>query len=156
MKQITRTQFRVLLALSIAALIASAVVGALTDAWLLPQELRDYRAADHGKGPQIRDAVVGVLALPGVVGGIIAIVGLYRFRPHARWLAVASWTYMLIWMPFSSGAVVESPLAGAFSQCSTLLVGAVLAVIYFSPAAEWFLNNGSPNKPRNVENAGAR
>jgi hypothetical protein len=64
-----------------AALIASTVVGALTDAWPLPQELRAYLAADHVKGPQVWDAVVVVLGLPGLVVGIIALIGLYRFRP---------------------------------------------------------------------------
>lgn len=146
MKPITRTQFRLLLTLSIAALIASTVVGMLTDRWLLPQDLRNYHATHRMERPQVRDVVVGVLGVPGWVGGVIAVIGLYRFRPSARWLALASWVYMLIWMPFSPGAVIASPLTGAFDQCSTLLVGVVLGLIYFSPAAEWFLSHGSPNQ----------
>jgi len=45
---------------------------------------------------------------------------------------------MLVWMSVSPGPVLSNAVVGAFSQCSTLLVGMVLALIYFSPAAEWF------------------
>jgi hypothetical protein len=37
---------------------------------------------------------------------------------------------MLVWMPFSPGPVISNALAGAFSQCSTLLAGVVLAIVY--------------------------
>ena len=131
MKTITRTQFRVLLTLSIVANIVSLLAAVLTDRWLLPQSLRDYLAVHHAERPQVGDVVIGILGVPGLVGGVIAVIGLYRFRPNARWLAVASWAYMLIWMPFSSGSVIENPLSGALSQCSTLLAGVVLAVVYF-------------------------
>jgi hypothetical protein len=145
MKTITKTQFRVLLTASIAAMIASTVMAVLADHWLLPQHLRDYLAAHRTDRPEAGEIVINTLAVPGVLAGVIAIIGLYRFRPSARWLAVAAWAYMLAWMPFSRSAVIESPFSGALSQCSTLLAGAVLAVIYFSPAADWFRSDGSPN-----------
>src|SRR6266550_4608453 len=79
-----------------------------------------------------------LLAIPGLITGIVALVGLYRFWPSARWLSIAAWVYMLVWMSVSPGPVLSNAVVGAFSQCSTLLVGMVLALIYFSPAAEWF------------------
>jgi hypothetical protein len=145
MKTITKTQFRVLLTLSIAAMIASTVAEVLTDRWLLPQYLRDCLAAHRTDRPEPGEIVINILAVPGVLSGLIAIVGLYRFWPSARWLAVAGWAYMLAWMPFSRSPVIESPLSGALSQCSTLLAGVVLAVIYLSPAADWFRSDGLLN-----------
>jgi hypothetical protein len=148
MRTITKTQFRVLLTLSILASIASVLAGVVADRWLLPQALRDYLEAYRAyraQGPKLRDVIVGIFALPGMVALIIAVIGLYRFWPRARWLAVASWAYVLVWMPFSSGPVVANNLDGALSQCSTLLAGVVLGVAYFSPAADWFRNNGLPN-----------
>ena len=141
MKPITKKQFRVLLTLSIAALVASAVSGVF-DSRLLPQPLLDYQQAQHGVRPKVGELVISFLGLPGLVAGVFALVGLYRFWPSARWLSVAAWIYMLVWMSVSPGPVLSNAVAGAFSQCSTLLVGMVLALIYFSPAAEWFQRKG--------------
>jgi hypothetical protein len=137
MKSISKKQFRVLLTLSLVALVASTIAG-IFDSWLLPPALLDYQRAQHGVRPKVGDLVTGFLAMPGLIAGLVALVGLYRFGPSARWLSVAAWVYMLIWMCFSPGPVLSNAVAGAFSQCSTLLFGMVLAIIYFSPAAEWF------------------
>ena len=137
MKTITKKNFRVLLTLSITAFVASAVAG-FFDSWLLPQALLDYEQSDHSVSPKVGELVIGLLAIPGLIAGLVSIVGLYRFRPWARWLSVTAWIYILIWMPFSPGPVIENALAGAFSHCSTLLAGVVLTIIYFSPAADWF------------------
>jgi hypothetical protein len=137
MKSITKKQFRVLLTLSIAAMVVSTVAGVL-DSSLLPQQLLDYQQAQHGVRPKAGELVVSFLGIPGLIAGLVALVGLYRFWPSARWLSVAAWIYMLVWMALSPGPVLSNAVAGAFSQCSTLLVGMVLALIYFSPAAEWF------------------
>ena len=137
MKTISKKQFRVLLTLSIAALVASSVAGVL-DTWLLPQPLLEYQKAEHGRRPKDVELVISLLGVPGVIAGLVAVVGLYRFSPYARWLSVAAWAYMLVWMSISTGPVISTPVAGSFSQCSTLLAGSVLALIFFSPAAEWF------------------
>ncbi|EEF59908.1 hypothetical protein [Pedosphaera parvula] len=137
MKPMTKKQFRVLLTLSIAALVTSTVAGVF-DSWLLPPSLLDYQQAQHGVHPKAGELVISFLGIPGLIIALVALVGLYRFWPSARWLSVAAWVYMLIWMCFSPGPILSNAVAGAFSQCSTLLVGMVLAIIYFSPAAEWF------------------
>ena len=137
MKSINKKQFRVLLTLSIAALVASTVAGVF-DSWLLPQPLLDYQRAQHGVRPKVGELVISFLGIPGLIAGLVALVGLYRFWASARWLSVAAWVYMLVWMSVSPGPVLSNAVAGAFSQCSTLLVGMVFALIYFSPAAEWF------------------
>ena len=134
MKTITKKQFRVFLTLFIVALICSTVAGVL-DSRLLPQPLLDYQRSRHGAHPEVSELVLGFLGIPGVIGGIVAVVGLYRFWPHARWLSVAAWAYMLAWMSISPGPVLSNAVAGAFSQCSTLLAGVVIAIIFFSPAA---------------------
>ena len=137
MKSISKKQFRVLLTLSIAALVASTVAGVL-DSWLLPQPLLDYEQAQHGVRPKFGEIVISLLGIPGLITRIVALVGLYRFWPPARLLSVVAWVYMLVWMSVSPGPVLSNTVTGAFSECSTLLVGMVLALIYFSPAAEWF------------------
>jgi len=144
MKTITKKQFRVLLTLCVFALVASAVAGVL-DSWLLPQPLLDYRQSQHGVRPRVSEVVISILGIPGVIACIVSIIGLYRFWPCARWLSVAAWVYLLIWMAFSPGPVVSNAVSGAFSQCSTLLAGAVLAIVYFSPAADWFQKKELPH-----------
>lgn len=111
--------------------------GGIADHYLLPDWIREGLAA-HRTKPTAWDFVSGMLGLPGVVGWIVSIVGLFRFWPSAPRLALVSWIYMLVWMPFSSGPVLTNALDGTFTQCSTLLVGGVLAITFFSPAAEWF------------------
>ena len=54
-----------------------------------------------------------------------------RRQLHGRYfwrLGVAAWVYMLVWMAFSPGPVMSNAVADAFSECSTLLAGAVLAI----------------------------
>jgi hypothetical protein len=129
---ITRNQFRILLTLWIVASIAEPIAGALTDSWLLPRALQDYRQSHPCVHP-----LVTLLALPGEFAALVSIIGLYRFWPCARWLSVAAWVYVIalgsFYPPF-----VENALAHAFTQASILLFGAVLAIVYFSPAAGWF------------------
>jgi hypothetical protein len=140
MKTITQKQFRILLDLSIATLVAS-TLAVFADPWLLPQSLRDYENAFQAQRtvqPKVGELVLSLLGVPGPIAAIISFVGLYRFSPWARWLNVAAWVYMLVLMPFSPVPVISNALAGALSQCSTLLSGVVLAIIYFSPAASWF------------------
>jgi len=144
MKAITKSQFRVLLSLCIVALVASTVAGVL-DSRLLPQPLLDYQKSQHGVPPKTGELVISLLGIPGVIAGLVSIIGLYRFWACARWLGVAAWAYLLVWMTFSPGPVISNAVAGAFSQCSTLLAGAVLAIVYFSPAADWFQKKELPH-----------
>jgi hypothetical protein len=137
MKSITKKQFRVLLTLCIVALFASSVASFL-DAWLLPQSLLDYRQSQRGVPPKGGELVIGLLGIPGVIAGFVSIIGLYRFWPCARWLGAVAWAYVLVWMAFTPEPVLSNAVSGALSQCSTLLAGAVLAIVYFSPAADWF------------------
>jgi len=114
MKAITKSQFRVLLTLCIVALVASIVAGFL-DSRLLPQPLLDYQQSQHGVPPKTGELVISLLGIPGVIAGLVSTVGLYRFWPCARWLGVAAWVYLLVWMTFSPGPVMSNAVAGAFS-----------------------------------------
>src|ERR1700694_657518 len=97
MKAITKKQFRALLTLCIVALVASTVVGVL-DSRLLPQPLLDYPQSQHGVRPKVGELVISFLGIPGVIAWLVSIIGLSRFWPGARWLSVAAWVYMLVWM----------------------------------------------------------
>ncbi len=144
MKAITKRQFRVLLTFFIVALIASAVAGFL-DSRLLPQPLLDYQKSQRGVPPKASDLVIFLFGIPGLIAGIVSIIGLYRFWPSARRVSVAVWVYSLVWMAFSPGPVLSNAVSGAFSQCAALVAGAVLAIIYFSPAADWFQKKELPH-----------
>jgi hypothetical protein len=137
MKTITKRQFRLLLTLSIIALVLSTVAGFL-DSWLLPQALLDYQRSQHGVHLGVGELVVDLLGIPGALAAMLSVVGLYRFWPSARWLGVAAWAYMLLWMCFTPAPVLSNAVTASFSHCSTLLAGVVLGVVFFSPAADWF------------------
>ena len=89
MKTITKKQFRVLLTLSIMALAASTLAGVL-DSWLLPQPLLDYRQSQRAVRPNVRELVISLLGIPGIIAVLVSIVGLYRFWPSAPRLSVAA------------------------------------------------------------------
>jgi hypothetical protein len=137
MKIITKNQFRLLLTLSIVAWVLSTAASFLNSR-LLPQPLLDYQQSQHGVRPKAGELVIMLLGIPGVIGAVISVVGLYQFRPFGRWLNVAAWAYLLVWMCFSPGPVLCNAVSASFSDCSILLAGAVLAVVFFSPAADWF------------------
>jgi len=137
MKTITKRQFRLLLTLSILALVLSTVAGFL-DSWLLPQALLDYQRSQHGVRTGMGEFVVDLLSIPGVVAAVLSVVGLYRFWPSARWLSVAAWAYMLLWMCFTPAPALSNAVTASLSHCSTLLAGVVLGVVFFSPAADLF------------------
>jgi hypothetical protein len=142
MKTIAQSQFRVLLTLYIVVMIISIPVGMLTDHWLLPHSLQDYLNANrinhYAVHPRGLELVICVLAIPAFAGWVISIIGLYQFWPCARWLSLTTWIYMLVLMAVSPEPVITSALDGALSQFQTLLIGVILGIIYFSPAADWF------------------
>jgi hypothetical protein len=144
MKELSKKQFRMLLTICILAFVAS-TLAEVFGAFSPPQPNLDSQM--HLQGATVTVGVLGisVLGIPGIIAGLASIIGLYRFWPSARWLSVATWAYMLVWMAFSPGPVVSNAVAGAFSQCSTLLAGCVLAIVYFSPAADWFRKPEAPH-----------
>jgi hypothetical protein len=144
-KTISKKQFRVLLTLCLAAFIASVIAGAL-DAWLLPKQLLDYERSQHGIHPTNGELIASILGAPGTIAAFVSLIGLYCFWPPARWLAAAAWAYLLVWMPFSPGPVVTNTLCAALTACFQLLAGAVLALVYFSPAADWFRKKSGPEQ----------
>jgi hypothetical protein len=142
MKMITKKQFRLLLTLSIVTLVLSTVAGVL-DSWLLPQPLLDYQRSQHGLRPAASNLIISLLGIPGVIAGLVSVIGLYRFWPSAPQFGLAAWAYMLVWMCFTPGPALSNAVSASLDHCSTMLAGAVLSVAFFSPAADWFHNRGS-------------
>lgn len=137
MKAMSKKQFRMILILYVLTLGFSAAAGVL-DSTLLPHPLLDLQRSMKDKNPSLSELVLAILGIPGMIGWFIAVIGLYRFWKPARWMGIAAWLYMLVWMSISPGPVISNVVAASFSQSSTFLAGAVLAISFFSPAAEWF------------------
>jgi len=132
----TKGQFRWLVTTSIAAPLAGIVVSFAGEA-LLPALLRDYLVAQREAdltGAEIALAVVGILLLIAV---FLSIIGLYRFWRFARPLTVIVWGVGLIFQALAGPTVVPG-IATSLYELGAVLTGIILAVIYLTPAKEWF------------------
>lgn len=146
MKNISKKQFRILVTLSIVTATIYAVISLLGES-LLPWPIREYNQMQAMAGFKASDWLFLVFACQFVIISVVAFVGLYRFSPWARSLTVAVWLIGLLGTPFS-GPMVEPALAVAFYDCSSVLFGMIIALIYFSPVAFWFrTGTGAPQAP---------
>jgi hypothetical protein len=136
MKPLNKHQFRLLLVLMVVTTLLSGTVMFFGES-LLPERLREYEQAQAAADLTTKDWVLLGFIIPIAIASVVAVVGLYRFSPWARPLAVILWIMPLIWAPFS-GPTVEPGLATVLYECSCVFFGMVMALIYFSPAAHWF------------------
>lgn len=135
----TSSQFRILL-------IASTILGILGGAvdLLIPGILPEHFA----KAQELEDNTLSnfvvfgglVVALVLLVGTVLAVVGLYRFRTWAPRFALALTALGFLITP-AFGATAQSGLAVALMELACTLWGAVLTLAYFSPIASQFERN---------------
>ena len=122
--------------MSLAATIAG-VVSTLVGESSLPASLRDYLVAQQEADPTAGEIALGVVAFALLIALLISIIGLYRFWRFARPLTVIVWGVGLIFQALA-GPTVDLGLATSLYQLSAVLTGIILAVIYMTPAKEWF------------------
>jgi hypothetical protein len=78
------------------------------------------------------------LAVPLVGASIAGVIGLILFRAWARTVSILVLCIGIVVTPFF-GPTLSSGLASAFIELSVTLWGAVLAIAYFSPISQRFL-----------------
>jgi hypothetical protein len=79
-----------------------------------------------------------------IICRIVAWFGLYQFKPFAPKLSVIVWICALVWMIFSPGVLLVNTFGSALSNLYMFLSGMILALAFFSPAANWFETNADP------------
>ena len=137
MKTLSKRQFRILLGVYLLTTTLGFAVSSLGE-YLLPPALRAFEQEQLESDITTSEWVLLAVSIPVLVAAVVALVGLFRFWPLARPLVLALTALGIIIGPFG-GPVVETGLAATFDWCSTVLGGMVLALIYLSPVADWFV-----------------
>ena len=132
----TKSLFRLLIIVAISCGAFSIALSALSQSYL-PPELQQYLYFSSLQTGERELALVS-LFIPLLVLTIVAAIGLYRFRPWARILALAITIGWLILSPLV-GIIVESGWVALFSDLSTLSWGTLLAMAFWSPVSEAFM-----------------
>jgi hypothetical protein len=140
----TRTQFRVLLTLSIVAAFLSAGVDFAFPQWTEAfDKVLEQQAIDEITEAANEDFMLTKLIALSVVGVIFVVacvtvtVGLFRFSPWAPRLNLVLTLLALVGTAFM-GPLVQSGLASTFYEVSSLLWGAIMVAPYLSPVSGYF------------------
>jgi hypothetical protein len=143
----TRKQFRIILVLSITTAFLSAGVDIAFPQWTDPfNNVLKQQALDEITNATDTDFMLAKLIALSLVGacfaiaGIIVIVGLFKFRPWAPRLNLVFTSLAVVSMAFMD-PVVQSGLASAVYEISTLMWGATLVIPYLSPVSGYFAND---------------
>lgn len=134
---ITKSRFRWLVTTSVVAAVLGGVASLVGES-SLPPPLRHYVAEYYESDLTTKDLAIACVAIPLVIAVVYSIVGLYRFWPSARPLTVGAMIAGLALQPFF-GPTVDTGLATALYNASTLLTGVIIAIVYLTSAREWFL-----------------
>jgi hypothetical protein len=130
------THFRYLLCLSLVTGIFSVALDSMIPA-LIPEAISQAQACEEAKVVGLALALMTVLGLTVLITYILAFFGLFNFRPWAPRLALISTVLTVLCLPTMSVSI-NSPWAAALNEISTILWGAVLTLVYFSPLKEKF------------------
>jgi hypothetical protein len=116
-------------------------LGSVIVFWLtessLPEPLREHLKEQQNADPTPMEWALLAIGVPLVVAGIASFVGMLRFRHWSRPLAVGTSVTSVLLLP-AFGPTVEPGVVTGLNYVSSMLFGAVLALAYYSPAAEWF------------------
>ena len=135
-KAMTKRRFRIAVVLP-AVLTALAVVASCVGETSLPPPLQEHLRQQRNAEFAVVDWVLVALALPLLAAYIAAFVGLLKFRPHSRSLNLVMSAVGLIALPLA-GPTVETGITTSLLHASSMLYGAVLAIAYQRPVADWF------------------
>ena len=129
----TRSQFRLLVVANQFLILATLVVPAVTDQWLMPPELKAYFDIDAS----VLDLATALDYLPFWVAraviavGIIAAIGLCYGKRWGRTLFLLTFIISLT-TTFLSETFVSTAPTVFFSYLATVTEGMILALAYFS------------------------
>ena len=128
----TRNKFRLLVILNLII-----GFGALLDLFfpaLLSPEMRAHFAKAEASTYGVALAIYSLIA---TLLGFISVVGLLMFRRWARTLTLFLTCVSILSMPFFTEQI-SSGLSSAFSLLSSILSGAVIALMYVAPVSSYF------------------
>lgn len=74
-----------------------------------------------------------VIMIPAFIMSLVGTVGLFLFKPWARWLYLLSYVIGYICLTFL-GPTVEHAVANAIADTSALMSGVVVGIAFFSAA----------------------
>ncbi|HWN93509.1 MAG TPA: hypothetical protein VNT99_00630 [Methylomirabilota bacterium] len=137
-----KTLLRFLIIANLALAIMIIVVD-LVSASSLPEPLRAYRQAELESGITGRDLVLLKLAIPLLIVMLLSNIGLLVFWRPARPLYLVTLVAGSAWTPFA-GPYVASGWSQSLQDTSLIVMGVVLALIYWSPLKDLY------EKPKNV------
>lgn len=135
--RLTRNSLRFLIVLSLIFAIVGGVYDYLWPDWVT-QQVSDYAIeleVDSGSGELLVVWVVVLITLMAVM--VASFVGLLLFTSWSRPLFVTGFLLLIPLYPFM-GVLVYSGASQLFYDLSMLTSGAIMALIYFSPAAEFY------------------
>lgn len=76
-----------------------------------------------------------VILMPAFVVSVVAAIGLFLFKPWARWLYLLSFVVGYVCLAFL-GPTVEHAIANAIADTSAIMSGVVVGIAFFSTALE--------------------
>jgi hypothetical protein len=139
------TYFRALLCIFVGLVFAEIAADLTTTSWL-PDPLREYVEAQM-KDDTISSGLMMLALFATLAMGLmlVSVAGLWLLWRPARML----YTLFLLSLACAvaaSGTVVQSALTSVLGFMNTIIAGAILAMIYFSPLREHF-DAPSPEEP---------
>ena len=141
----SKTQFRMAFVLSYALSLLSAATALMAESWM-PAPLQEYLERERNAEFSAGDGVLIAVLLPFLMITFVSFVAMLKFWRWSRELAVASSVLGFLLIPFL-GPTVEPGISTALNYLSSMLYGAVIALAYFSPAAEWFPSRQTADPP---------
>lgn len=132
----SKNQFRAVIILS---LLAAVIAGVYDYIWPDPiaEKIFDYIIKTEPELEGTKYIVVIVLGFIVVIMAIVSFVGLLRFKSWSRHVYSAGFVCALFLYPFM-GVTVYSGISQIFYDLSMVLSGVVLALVYYSPVAEYY------------------
>lgn len=140
------TLFRSIMIGSLVLEVMSVIAGE-TLSQTLPAPLRQYLATEGVELSQdeaIKMLVIALtLVVPSLIALIVAIVGIWKFKPWARTLYVVL-SILTFLVPLALGPVIMNPWENLFMSLAELSGGIVLAMMFLPPIAHEFEKNKIP------------
>jgi hypothetical protein len=130
----SKAAFRILLILIIVTATGGEIIS-LTSIASLPESVQAYIRSSSGVTAP--NHAIRILSAAGLLLTIVAFVGLFLFWRPARQLFVLAWLLARCISLFL-GATFESAWAATLGSVSDSLEGIVIALIFFSPVANFF------------------
>ncbi len=132
----SKNNFRLLIVVS---LVLAVVSGLYDFIWPDPitEKVIDYAYELEPETEESDLIYYGVIAIADTVFAIVSLIGLLLFKSWARHLYLAGFILFMPLYPFM-GVTVYGGFNQMFYDISMLMSGAILALMYFSPVANYF------------------